>query len=99
VLIIFAIDAIYIVNPKNYIEIFHMNDMGKNEETRKIQFTGKSSYIVSLPKEWVIDMGLKQGDQVAVVRQGVSNLQIVPLKHHNKPIGTEEATIEIKPED
>ncbi len=73
--------------------------MGTNEEMRKIQFTGKSSYIVSLPKQWIIDMGLKQGDQVAVVRQGVSNLQIVPLKHHNKPIGTEEATIEIKPEE
>ena len=73
--------------------------MGTNEEMRKIQFTGKSSYIVSLPKQWIMDMGLKQGDQVAVVRQGVSNLQIVPLKHHNKPVGTEEATIEIKPED
>lgn len=73
--------------------------MGSNEEIRKIQFTGKSSYIVSLPKQWITDMGLKQGDQVTVVRQGVSNLQIVPLKHHNKPVGTEEATIEIKPED
>jgi len=73
--------------------------MGTNEEMRKIQFTGKSSYIVSLPKQWIIDMGLKQGDQVAVVRQGISNLQIVPLKHHNKSVGTEEATIEIKPEE
>jgi phosphate uptake regulator len=73
--------------------------MGLNEEMRKIQFTGKSSYIVSLPKQWITEMGLKQGDQVAVVRQGVSNLQIVPLKHHNKPTGTEEATIEIKSED
>jgi len=73
--------------------------MGSSEEIRKIQFTGKSSYIVSLPKQWVIDMGLKQGDQVTVVRQGVSNLQIVPLKHHNKPVDIEEATIEIKPED
>jgi phosphate uptake regulator len=70
-----------------------------NEETRKIQFTGKSSYIVSLPKHWIIDMGLKQGDQVTVVRQGLSNLQIVPIKYHNKPIVTEEATIEIKTED
>ena len=73
--------------------------MGSSEEIRKIQFTGKSSYIVSLPKQWIIDMGLKQGDQVTVVRQGVSNLQIVPLKHHNKPVDIEEATIEIKPED
>ncbi|MGI0075353.1 MAG: AbrB/MazE/SpoVT family DNA-binding domain-containing protein, partial [Nitrosotalea sp.] len=45
--------------------------MGANEEMRKIQFTGKSSYIVSLPKQWITDMGLRQGDQVAVIRQGV----------------------------
>ena len=73
--------------------------MGNIEEMRKIQFTGKSSYIVSLPKKWIADMGLKQGDQVAVVRQGVSALQIVPLKHHNKPVVTEDATIEIKPDE
>lgn len=73
--------------------------MGNIEEMRKIQFTGKSSYIVSLPKQWIADMGLKQGDQVAVVRQGMSSLQVVPLKHHNKPVVTEDATIEIKPDD
>ncbi len=73
--------------------------MGNIEEMRKIQFTGKSSYIVSLPKQWVADMGLKQGDQVAVMRQGVSTLQIVPLKHHNKPVSTEDATVEIKQDD
>jgi len=73
--------------------------MGTNEEMRKIQFTGKSSYIVSLPKQWIIDMGLKQGDQVTVLRQGTSTLQITPLKHHTKTINTEDATIEIKQED
>ncbi|HXX06370.1 MAG TPA: AbrB/MazE/SpoVT family DNA-binding domain-containing protein, partial [Candidatus Bathyarchaeia archaeon] len=73
--------------------------MANIEEMRKIQFTGKSSYIVSLPKQWVADMGLKQGDQVAVMRQGISTLQIVPLKHHNKPLNTEDATIEIKQDD
>src|SRR3989442_3118041 len=76
-----------------------MRGMGTVEETRKIQFTGKSSYIVSLPKQWIMDMGLKQGDQVTVLRQGTSTLQITPLKHHTKTINTEDATIEIKPED
>ncbi len=73
--------------------------MGNNEEMRKIQFTGKSSYIVSLPKQWITEMGLKQGDQVAVVRQGISALQIVPSKHHNKVSGGDDATIEIKQDD
>jgi phosphate uptake regulator len=52
------------------------------EETRKIQFTGKSSYIVSLPKKWVEEIGLKPGDAVAVIRQGNSLLQIAPSKKH-----------------
>jgi len=40
--------------------------MEEREETRKIQFTGKSSYIVSLPKQWVMDLGLKQGDPTKI---------------------------------
>ena len=35
--------------------------MEEREETRKIQFTGKSSYIVSLPKQWIMDLGLNKG--------------------------------------
>jgi phosphate uptake regulator len=34
------------------------------EETRKIQLTGKSTYIVSLPKKWVTTMNLKTGSQL-----------------------------------
>lgn len=73
--------------------------MTNNEEMRKIQFTGKSSYIVSLPKEWIMDLGLKQGDQVTIVRQGTSTLQITPSKRHTKVIETDDATFEINPDD
>ena len=69
--------------------------MEEKEETRKIQFTGKSSYIVSLPKEWVVDLGLKQGDQVRVSRNGLSTLQIYPVNYKTQNIQTEEATIMI----
>lgn len=65
------------------------------EETRKIQFTVKSSYIVSLPKKWVEDIGLKPGDQVAVIRQGNSLLQIGPSKKFSTK-STREATIEVE---
>ncbi len=69
--------------------------MEEREETRKIQFTGKSSYIVSLPKKWVMDLGLKRGDQIRIVRDGSSALQIYPPHYHTKSVQTEEATIEI----
>jgi len=35
-------------------------------EKRKIQKTGSSSYIVTLPKEWIDMMGLKSGDYVLI---------------------------------
>jgi len=40
--------------------------MSSGEETRKIQFTGKFTYIISLPKQWITDLGLKLGDLVLV---------------------------------
>lgn len=52
--------------------------VNQNEETRKIQYTGGSSYIVSLPKRWIQDLRLKQGDHVVIARQGHSTLQITP---------------------
>ncbi|MCI0564682.1 MAG: phosphate uptake regulator PhoU [Nitrososphaera sp.] len=66
----------------------------QGEETRKLQYTGGSSYIVSLPKKWIQELGLKRGDHVVIVRQGNSILQIAPA---SKRISKEqkEATIEV----
>jgi phosphate uptake regulator len=55
-----------------------------DEETRRIQFTGKSTYIVSLPKEWVVSMGLKAGSLVTITRQDGS--LILTPKGVAKPI-------------
>ena len=69
-----------------------MDDQG---ETRKIQFTGKSSYIVSLPKQWIMELGLKQGDQIRMVRKGASTLELYPPKFETRLQKKEDATIEI----
>lgn len=73
--------------------------MENKEETRKIQFTGKSSYIISLPKQWITDLGLKQGDQVKVIREGSSTLEIYPTKYQPKAVQIEDATMEIDSEE
>jgi phosphate uptake regulator len=66
----------------------------RGEETRKLQYTGGSSYIVSLPKKWIQDLGLKQGDHVVILRQGDSTLQIAPAS--KRAIKEQkEATIEV----
>jgi len=68
-------------------------------EIRKIQFTGKSSYIVSLPKQWIIELGLKQGDQIRMVRKGSSTLELYPPKFESRTEKKEDAVIEIEGEE
>jgi len=66
----------------------------QHEETRKIQYTGGSSYIVSLPKKWIQEMGMKQGDHVVIARQGNAILQLSPATKRIAK-GQKEATIEV----
>ena len=73
--------------------------MEEREDTRKIQFTGKSSYIVSLPKQWITDLGLKQGDQIRMIRKGSSTLELYPPKFEARTQKKEDATIEIDIEE
>ena len=73
--------------------------MEEGEETRKIQFTGKSSYIVSLPKQWIMELGLKQGDQIRMVRKGSSTLELYPPKFESRIQKKEDAVIEIEEEE
>ncbi len=48
------------------------------EEVRKIQFSGKSSYMLALPKKWVEEMNMGAGDQVIVKRQEDTTLLVAP---------------------
>ncbi|MDO7722422.1 MAG: AbrB/MazE/SpoVT family DNA-binding domain-containing protein, partial [Nitrosopumilus sp.] len=73
--------------------------MEEQGETRKIQFTGKSSYIVSLPKQWIKELGLKQGDQIRMIRKGSSTLELYPPKFESRVQKQEDATIEIAEEE
>ncbi|NJD98382.1 phosphate uptake regulator PhoU [Thermococcus sp. LS1] len=47
-------------------------------EFRKIQFTGRSSYIISLPKKWVTEHNLKQGDVVPLAINPDGSITIFP---------------------
>ncbi|MCW4023554.1 MAG: AbrB/MazE/SpoVT family DNA-binding domain-containing protein [Candidatus Bathyarchaeota archaeon] len=47
---------------------------------RRVQCTGRGSYIISLPKEWVEDIGLKRGSEIAFSLQPNSTLNLIPRK-------------------
>jgi phosphate uptake regulator len=48
------------------------------EELRKVQVTGGSTYIISLPKPWVEQMGIQRGSVVKITQKDDLTLQIQP---------------------
>jgi len=55
-----------------------LNERGAKEDVRKIQLTGGSTYIVSLPKRWVEQVGLKRGSMVSIVQREDLSLGVYP---------------------
>jgi phosphate uptake regulator len=51
-----------------------------NEEQRKLQMTGGSTYILSLPKDWVVRNQLDKGSSMTVREEDDGSLSIVPSK-------------------
>ncbi len=62
-------------------------------EIRKVQLTGKSSYTVSLPKQWASQLGLKEQSKVAITTLPDGSLKIAP-SDHVKPSGRRVFNIE-----
>ena len=55
-----------------------MSGNSSAEEMRKLQLTGGSTFIVSLPKDWVKQMGLEKGSLVSIVKDDDLSLRIRP---------------------
>jgi phosphate uptake regulator len=68
------------------------------EETRKLQMTGGSTYIISLPKEWITQNELKKGSSLLIRQEEDGSLAISPPESE-KPEKSEVAFIEVSPKD
>lgn len=53
-------------------------DLKQDEETRKVQFTGGSTYIISLPKSWVEQNRIKKGSFIKLRAEEGGLLTIFP---------------------
>jgi phosphate uptake regulator len=64
--------------------------MRGNMETRKVQVTGGTTLIVSLPKSWANKVNLKGGEEVSLIPQSDGSLAVrarnVPEIHYTKTI-------------
>lgn len=47
-------------------------------QNRKLQISGGSTYIVSIPKTWVESMNLRAGDSVSIMKNGNNSLLMFP---------------------
>ena len=67
-------------------------------EVRKLQVTGGSTYVLSLPKKWVAQNQLKKGSSLLIREEEDGSLAILPPESgkHRRP---EEAFIEVSPKD
>ncbi len=70
----------------------------QDREARKLQFTGGSTYIISLPKEWITRNQLKKGSSLLLAEEEDGSLSILHSEL-KKPEKTEEAFIRISPND
>ena len=61
-----------------YIVVFTINRGRSTLEIRKVQRVGYSTLSVSLPREWVKDVRLKQGDLVTFLREKDGSLKLMP---------------------
>jgi phosphate uptake regulator len=70
---------------------------------RRVQCTGRGSFIICLPKEWVQDTGLKRGSEIAFNLEPDSSLNLVPREIREKTEGQgsklKEYYISVDPEE
>jgi phosphate uptake regulator len=69
------------------------------EETRKLQFTGGSTYILSLPKRWITQNQLKRGSVIKLREEEGGMLSIIPTDTTVSQQKLDEATIRVTLKD
>jgi phosphate uptake regulator len=74
------------------------NISSKKGETRKLQVTGGSTYVISLPKRWITQNGLRKGSSLLIRQEENGILTVLPPDIEKKE-KTEDAIIKVSPED
>lgn len=56
------------------------------KETRRIQISGGSTYTISLPKKWVDELGIKNGDNMTIIKNANRSMTLFPGLDSEKPV-------------
>jgi len=59
--------------------------MKRGEDIRRVQLTGKSTFIISLPRRWADEVGIKKGEPITIIEQNDKSLLLLPKEVKNPP--------------
>ncbi|MEK6865316.1 MAG: phosphate uptake regulator PhoU, partial [Thermoproteota archaeon] len=61
-----------------------MKTIENTRQTRKIQLSGGSTYIISLPKDWIEELKIKVGENITIVKNSNQSLTLFPRELEDK---------------
>ena len=61
-----------------------MKVIENTRQTRKIQLSGGSTYIISLPKDWIEELKIKVGENITVVKNSNQSITLFPREQEDK---------------
>lgn len=74
-----------------------MQSLEDTKQTRRIQISGGSTYTISLPKKWIDELGIKNGDNMTIIKNANRSLTLFPGLDSERP--TKSAVITIGQKD
>jgi phosphate uptake regulator len=75
-----------------------MSNQQIQKQNRKLQISGRCSYIVSIPKRWVTDMGLTRGSSVSITWHNSTSLLVTATRPPDSSPAGKKMTIVTVPE-
>lgn len=62
-----------------------MQSLEDTKQTRRIQISGGSTYTISLPKKWIDELGIKNGDNMTIIKNSNRSLTLFPGSDNERP--------------
>lgn len=56
----------------------------KTKQTRRMQLSGGSTYIISLPKDWIEELKIKVGENITIVKNSNQSLTLFPREQNDE---------------
>ncbi|NOS62452.1 MAG: phosphate uptake regulator PhoU, partial [Nitrosarchaeum sp.] len=63
-----------------------MEIIEKTKQTRRMQLSGGSTYIISLPKDWIEELKIKVGENITIVKNSNQSLTLFPREQDEREI-------------